>query len=113
MTDDGSAGLAGARAGSMPAIQQLLRRLGFVKLDRYGLVLTPDGRIATTRVVLDDGTGGPIVGWQDGDQAITELPAWQPPQARKAEPVNPAISADFQPGPATSAPGAVAPEPVV
>ena len=33
----------------MVAIQKLLERLGFVKLDRFGLVLTPDGRILSMR----------------------------------------------------------------
>jgi hypothetical protein len=58
----------------MPAIQHLLQRWGFVKLRRYGLELTSDGRILSTRpAVLDDGTGGRIVGWQDGDVSIWKL----------------------------------------
>src|ERR1041384_5173174 len=60
----------------MPAIQHLLRRGGFVKLRRYGLELTSDGRIVTHRPVLDNGTGGRIVGWQDGDVAIWKLSPW-------------------------------------
>ncbi len=61
----------------MPAIQHLLKRWGFVKLHRYGLELTSDGRILSTRpAVLDDGTGGRIVGWQEGDVAIWKLSRW-------------------------------------
>ena len=61
----------------MPAIQHLLQRWGFVKLRRYGLELTSDGRILSTRpAVLDDGTGGRIVGWQDGDVSIWKLSRW-------------------------------------
>ena len=71
----------------MAAFEHLLRRLGFVKLDRFGLELTPDGRILTTRPqVLDDGAGGRIVGWEDRDLAAAELPSWQPVQ-------NPALRA--------------------
>jgi hypothetical protein len=63
----------------MPVFQYLLQRWGFVKLDRYGLVRTPDGRILTTHPkILDDGKGGRIVGWQDSDPAPVQLPAWQP-----------------------------------
>jgi len=63
----------------MGAIHNLLGRLGFVKLDRYGLLLTPDGRILSSRpAVLDDGLGGRIVGWLDGDLAAMELDKWEP-----------------------------------
>jgi len=63
----------------MPAIDQLMKRLGFVKIARYGLVLTPEGRIMSLRpVVLDDGLGGRIVGWPDGDLAAMELQKWEP-----------------------------------
>jgi hypothetical protein len=65
----------------MAAFQHLLQRLGFVKLGRFGLALTPDGRILSTRpAVLDDGAGGRIVGWEDRDLAVAELPSWQPVQ---------------------------------
>ena len=57
----------------MAAIRHLLERWGFVKLSRYGLELTPDGRVVSRRPVLDDGTGARIVGWQDGDVAIWKL----------------------------------------
>jgi hypothetical protein len=70
-------GLAGAQLIVMPVIQRLLERWGFVKLDRYGLVRTPEDRILSMRpAVLDDGTGGRIVGWRDNDLAMAELPAW-------------------------------------
>lgn len=63
----------------MPAIQHLLQRLGFVKLDRFGLELTTEGRILSNRPeVLDDGAGGRVVGWEDDDLAMTELKVWQP-----------------------------------
>lgn len=63
----------------MGAIHRLLQRMGFVKLDRYGLLLTPDGRILSSRpAVLDDGLGGRIVGWLDGDLAAMELQQWEP-----------------------------------
>jgi hypothetical protein len=61
----------------MTAIQHLLQRWGFVQLRRYGLELTSDGRILSARpAVLDDGTGGRIVGWQDGDVSIWKLSRW-------------------------------------
>lgn len=63
----------------MAALDALMKRLGFVKLTRYGLVLTPEGRIMSLRpAVLDDGLGGRIVGWQDGDLAAMELQRWEP-----------------------------------
>ncbi|MBA3539165.1 MAG: hypothetical protein H0T79_06025 [Deltaproteobacteria bacterium] len=56
-----------------------MRRLGYAKLDRYGLLLTPEGRIMSTRpAVLDDGLGGRIVGWTDADLAAMELEKWAP-----------------------------------
>ena len=122
----------------MPAIQHLLRRWGFVKLRRYGLELTSDGRIVTHRPVLDNGTGGRIVGWQDGDVAIWKLSPWAegsvtaaPAEAEAAvapesapapvaEPVKPSIpAASIASDPAPSRPSArvmsaeVAGEPVV
>jgi hypothetical protein len=63
----------------MAVFQHLLERWGFVKLERYGLVRTPDDRIISTRpVALDDGAGGRIVGWRDNDLAMAELAPWQP-----------------------------------
>ena len=60
----------------MGAIDNFLKRWGFAKLDRYGLVLTGDERVITTRPVLDDGLGGKIVGWLEGDLAAMELETW-------------------------------------
>jgi len=66
----------------MPILQHLLQRLGFIKLDRYGLVLTPEDRILSLHpTVLDDGAGGRIVGWKDHDMAMFELKAWAPAQS--------------------------------
>src|SRR5437868_3255687 len=106
----------------MPVMQRLLQRLGFVKLHRYGLALTSDGRIVSTRsAVLDDGTGGKVVGWQDGDVAIWKLAAWN--EAAEviplvpARPVIPAASPVAQPPPsppsAAVIPAVVAAEPHV
>ena len=66
----------------MPAFDKLLRRLGFVRLGTYGLVLTPEDRVQSTRPhVLEDGlSGAPIVGWQDSDLAVAELPRWGSPK---------------------------------
>ena len=61
----------------MSSFQGLLQRWGFVRLRRYGLELTPEGRILSTRPVLDDGTGGRIVGWRDGDPAVSKLSSWK------------------------------------
>lgn len=74
----------------------LMKRLGFVRLDRYGLVLTPEGRIMSLRpAILDGGGGCPIVGWTDDDLADVELAKWPPspaPSKAVASPV--AISMD-------------------
>ena len=72
------------------AISSLIRRMGFVKLDDFGLVLTPEDRILSVRsTVLDDGLGGKIVGWQEDDLAAMELERWAPPSAPRnvAKPV--------------------------
>jgi hypothetical protein len=83
----------------MPAISNLLARFGFVKLARYGLVLTPEGRIMSLRpAILEDGLGGRIVGWPDGDLAAMELQKWEPALPAK------------QPAPATRV--AAAPPPI-
>lgn len=63
----------------MGAIERFLAKWGYAKLDRYGLVLTPDDRILATRpAVLDDGIGGRIVGWRAQDLAASELETWTP-----------------------------------
>src|SRR5580704_18261323 len=82
----GPPGLAGALRDHM-AISRFLARLGFVRIGKYGLVLTPDDRILSTRpAVLDDGLGGKIVGWVEGDLAAMELEHWQPMGAKSASP---------------------------
>jgi hypothetical protein len=59
----------------MGSFAKLMKRLGFVRLADYGLVLTPDDRIQSTRPhVLEDLLGTPIVGWLDSDLAVAELP---------------------------------------
>jgi hypothetical protein len=107
----------------MPAITHLMKRLGFVKLDRYGLVLTPEGRIMSLRpTVLDDGLGGKVVGWQEGDLAAMELDPWEPfrPASQRAVASRVAITmlparvpAPFPAPLPAPVPVAVAPEPVV
>jgi hypothetical protein len=63
----------------MGAIDNFLKRRGYAKLDRFGLVLTPDDRVLSTRpAVLDDGLGNKIVGWVDGDLAAMELDRYAP-----------------------------------
>jgi hypothetical protein len=71
--------------GHMGAFDNFLRKRGYAKLDRYGLVLTEDDRVLSTRAaVLDDGLGGKVVGWVDGDLAAAELqPFGAPPVPRK------------------------------
>ncbi len=70
----------------MGAIDNFLRRFGFAKLDRYGLILTPDDRVISMRpAVLDDGLGGKIVGWLEGDLAAMELEHWGAPKKATAK----------------------------
>lgn len=65
----------------MGAIENFLRRFGYAKLDRFGLMLTGDDRVLTNRPhILDDGLGGKIVGWLDGDLAAMELEHWGAPK---------------------------------
>jgi hypothetical protein len=101
----------------MASLQGLLQRWGFVKLRRYGLELTPDGRILSTRpAVLDDGTGNPIVGWRDGDVSIWKFSSWRAqaaPSPAVATPVAvpPPAAPLPQPKPAITKPSATVPEP--
>ena len=75
------------------AISSLMRRLGFVKLDAYGLVLTPEDRILSIRsTVLDDGLGQKIVGWQETDLAAMELERWAPAQPASRNVAKPVIN---------------------
>ncbi|HTL32346.1 MAG TPA: hypothetical protein VL326_04450 [Kofleriaceae bacterium] len=67
----------------MGALDNFLRRFGYAKLDRYGLMLTGDDRVLSTRpAVLDDGLGGKIVGWTDDDLAAMELEHIGVPKAK-------------------------------
>jgi len=69
----------------MAAIENLMKHWGFVRLSKYGLVLTPEGRIMSLRPeVLDDGLGGKIVGWRDRDLAAAELSRWEAPAMMRA-----------------------------
>ena len=104
----------------MGAIERFLAKWGYAKLDRYGLVLTPDDRILSTRpAVLDDGIGGRIVGWRTQDLAASELETWTPGvvKARReiltislpaAPPPRPVVFAP-EPAPAPTPAGAPAP----
>ncbi len=66
-------------------------RLGYAKLETYGLELAPDGRVRSAhRTLHDDGGGGPIVGWLADDLGVANLPAWSaanalPPPAAAVE----------------------------
>lgn len=63
----------------MSAIDRLLKRLGYAKLDDYGLLLTAEDRVLATRPrILDDGMGGRLVGWKANDLASSELEPWHP-----------------------------------
>src|SRR6266567_715763 len=61
----------------MPVIENLMKRWGFVRLSRYGLVLTPEGRIISMRpAVLDGPSNGLLVGWRDDDLPAIDLSGW-------------------------------------
>lgn len=101
----------------MLAIDSLMKRLGYVKLDRFGLVLTPEGRVLSMRpAVLDDGVGGRIVGWQDGDLAAMELEKWEPARPAAKAAVATPVAAPQSPVPAparvVAAPPPAPPPPV-
>lgn len=86
----------------MPSLENLMKRLGFVRLASYGLVLTPEGRIMSLRpAVLDDGIGGRIVGWRDRDLAAMELQKWEParPAPQAAVATRPAVAPPPVPAP--------------
>ena len=54
-----------------------MSRLGYAKLETYGLELARDGRVRSGhRTLHDDGGGGPIVGWLADDLGVANLPAW-------------------------------------
>lgn len=108
----------------MGAFDNLFRRMGYAKLNRYGLVLTGDDRVLATRPhVLDDGFGGKIVGWTDDDMAAMELDHWGKPKPMPAKrlagkkviqpPPRPPQRTTVQTPVVTAAPVVVAPAPVV
>lgn len=112
------------RPWPMGAIENFLKRWGFARLERYGLVLTPEDRILATRpAILDDGLGGKIVGWLEGDLAAMELEHWGPPKPKKKKliaapaslhklpPAPPPVARTVEPVAAPPAPAA-APAPV-
>ncbi len=103
----------------MGAIQKMLERMGFVRLRDYGLLLTPDRRVVTTRPIVDDGMGTRVVGWTGSD--LPTLASWEdaPEPAPRAplfapEPVvQPLALAPTIVAPVVAAPKPVAePEPV-
>lgn len=97
----------------MPSFSKLLRRLGYVKLDQYGLVLTPEDRVMATRpTVLDDGLGGKIVGWVEGDLAAMELESWAPMGSKAAKPAPPPLPPIIRPAPKQAVATPVATPPV-
>src|SRR5687768_4485877 len=104
----------------MGTIQRVLERFGFVRLRDYGLLLTPDRRVLSTRSdVRDDGFGQRVVGWADDDLVTMELPAWSTaPEQQAAQPPPPrprrAKTTAPPPIPSTAPPKpiAAAPEPV-
>lgn len=90
----------------MGGIHDLLARWGFVRLADYGLVLTPDKRILSTRpAVLDDGHGGRVVGWLASDLAAAELDRHGEERPAIVPPIVPTLPRLPKPAPA---PGVVA-----
>ena len=92
----------------------VLERLGFVKLRNFGLFLTPEGRILSIRpAILDDGTGGRIVGWKDDDLAELQLARWAGPAARPAAEaaVAPRVAVAMVPTPVPTAIASAVPTP--
>ncbi len=94
----------------MGAIDNFLKRWGYAKLDRYGLVLTPDDRVISTRPsVLDDGLGGKIVGWTEDDLAAMELEKWRTPKGPPKKIVAPPSLHTLPPAPPAIPRAAAAP----
>ena len=73
----------------MSLVEGILARFGYAKLRRYGLALTPDGRVVTLQPsILDAGTGSRIVGWTAGDAGAIGMTA-----ISLASPVAPPVAA--------------------
>ena len=115
-----ASGLAAALDAHMGAFENFLKRRGYARLDRYGLILTPEGRVLSTRpAVLDDGLGNRIVGWLEGDLAAMELDHHGAPKKQdapkpialpKPPPAKPVAAKPVAPKPPAAKP--VAPKPV-
>ena len=92
----------------MSAIDSLMKRFGLVRLDQYGLSLTVDDRIVSTRPVLDDGFGVRIVGWRGDDLVAMQLETWpaaQPPARAATQAARRAAPQSARPTAAQAAPG--------
>src|SRR2546423_857047 len=90
----------------MAVFDDLMKRLGFVKLRKFGLMLTDDGRVVSTRTEVLDDDGTPVVGWRDTDLAAAQLPKWGAAKPQPA-PVESRISARMKaavPPPAAAEP---------
>src|SRR5687768_15176007 len=73
----------------MSIVEGLLARLGYVKLGKYGLSLTREGRIVSSNSsIIEDGFGGQIVGWRQDDLAAAPV---------ERLPMAPAIAAPVAP----------------
>ena len=109
-----------AACDCMGAINRVLERFGFVRIKDYGLALTADRRVVTTRKILDDGFGTHVVGYVSGDLAAIELaprdsterPAIPEPPIAFAPIVAPVVPPPPKPvEPSTCSAAAIAPEP--
>jgi hypothetical protein len=98
----------------MRILEGLLARFGYAKLKRFGLAMTPDGRIVTLQPsILDDGTGSRIVGWKAGDAEVigmTPLSLQSPvADAAAAKPATFVAAFPVAPMPVAETPRVVAP----
>src|SRR3990167_937978 len=76
----------------MPVLDTLMKRLGFVKLADYGLVLTPEGRVISIRPAVLGDHSGRIVGYRDDDIAALELAPWEQPRPAAPPAVAPRVA---------------------
>ncbi|MCE9576036.1 MAG: hypothetical protein K8W52_22985, partial [Deltaproteobacteria bacterium] len=96
----------------MGILASLLGRMGYTKLGAYGLIQTPEGRIAMVNPrVLDDGFGGRIVGWRPEDTAPLELTPLELVPRGAAGPVASARAEGIGFAPTIPMPPLVAPQP--
>ena len=80
----------------MSVLDDLMKRLGFVNLRRYGLVVTAQDRLVSTRSKVLDDDGTPVVGWRDADLAAAELPPWGAPKQPRPHVIEPRISVQMR-----------------